>query len=412
MGIGAIPNEICLLVAKDLPIPDLYGLLRTCRGMSHLLTPRLHELGLRDRGELTALQWAAKYGYESLVELAISNGAKVYERTKCKRRFTPLHLAAMSEKHNPNIIETLVKHGAPIDTIDSKLRTPLRLATCYGREQAVEVLLRLGAGTKEDNWHGPKTVAHIAALRNDVGCTRAFVVAGFDLRARGYKGKTILHEALSCTETKLAAARYILGLEGARLIVNAEDDAGSTPLHSLVEGYGSCRFPDTDTLEMVKLLLQCGADVHAKDNYGNMPAHILAESSDIDSMSELIRAGFDINTKGAREETVLHRAAYGRPKMIKYLLEVEGGRPGINAQNLDGKTPLHLAVEDGSKEVVELLLGHGADTEIEDREGNTPSLLAHRRRCDGVGQAFIDAGVDFDFGGMLWILLETKATCD
>lgn len=412
MGIDAIPNELCLLIAEELPIPDLYSLLLACRGLSHLLTPLLHELGLRDRGELTALQWAAKHGHESLVELAILNGAKAYERTDCENRFAPLHLATMSEKPNLNVIETLVKHGAPVDALDSEMRTPLRLATQAGSELAVEMLLGLGARMTENHWLRADTVAHIAASRNDVGCTRAFVVAGVDLQARGFRGRTILHEALYCTSTRLETARYILGLEEARLIVNAKNDSGSTPLHLLVGGYGNYLLSDTDMLGMVKLLLQCGADVHAKDNYGDMPAHILAKSVGIDSMRELIRAGFDINTKGGREETVLHRAAYGRPKMTKYLLEMEGGRIGINAQNLYGKTPLHRAVQAANQEVVELLLGQKADTEIEDREGDTPALLVHRQGNSGVGQAFIDAGVDFDFGDMLRMLLETKTTCD
>ena len=146
MGIGAIPQELCLLIAENLPIIDLYSLLRTCRGLSHLLTPRLQELGLRDRGELTALQWAAKRGHESLVVLALSNGAKVHQRTNCNHRFTPLHLAAMSEKPNGNIIKTLVKHGARIHARDCYQLTPLRVALRYGRDQAVEALLVLGAG--------------------------------------------------------------------------------------------------------------------------------------------------------------------------------------------------------------------------------------------------------------------------
>ena len=403
MRIGALPSELCLLIVDDLPFPDLYNLFRTCRGMSHFLTPRFHELGLRDRGKLTALQWAAKRGHESLVELAIFNGANVYETTNCKYGLTPLHLAAGSKKPNPKVIETLVKHGAPIDARDSKRRTPLLLATCSGSGQVVEVLLRLGASMKEEY-----RIGHIAAVRNDVGSIRAFIAAGFDLQARGKKGRTILHEALSCPSTGLETARYILGLEGVMLIVNAETDAGSTPLHCLLENFGKYRLSDTDKLEkleMVQLLLQRGADVQAKDKYGETPAHIEAESGDTDSMSELIRAGFDINTKGAWEGTVLHRAVR-RPEMMKYFLGLEGGRLGINTQDLSGRTPLHIAVAVDSKEVVELLLRHRADPEIEDQEGVSPSFLAHRWGSEGVAKAFIDAGAEFDFGDMLHELLE------
>ena len=79
--------------------------------------------------------------------------------------------------------------------------------------------------------------------------------------------------------------------------------------------------------------------------------------------------------------------------MVKYLLELEGGRLSINAQNAHGNTPLHLAVEGDLEEVVKLLLENGLDMEIKNIEGKTPLQLAHRRGDKLVMMAFIDTGV-------------------
>ena len=41
-----------------------------------------------------------------------------------------------------------------------------------------------------------------------------------------------------------------------------------------------------------------------------------------------------------------------------------------------GKTPLHIAVIDGRKELVELFLDHGADKEARDKKNFTPLRMA------------------------------------
>ena len=430
MGINAMSKELCLLIAENLPIPDLCNFLRTCRGLSHLLAPRLLELGLRDRGVLTALQWAAKHSYESLVVQAVLNGAQVNETSRCGLKYTALHLAAMSVKPNPNIIEilvkhgaridaqnselytalhlaaksmkpspeimeTLVKHGARIDAKDSRFRTPLHMATMFGRERLVEVLLRLGAGTKEDGQEGLNKLVHLATVQGFGGCTRALIAAGFDFQDRGCYGQTILHEALSrgTSGTRFLTAHYILENEGGRSIVNSKDIWGQLPMHYLVGNFNSLR---GERLEMVKLLLLCGADIRAEDNSGYTPAHIVAGSDNIEIMGELFRAGFDINTKSCTGVTVLHRAASCQVKMVKYLLELEGGRLSINAQNDHGNTPLHLAVQGDLEEVVKLLLENGSDTEVINREGKTPLQLARHRGDKRVVKAFLDAGVNLN----------------
>ncbi|GAB1601555.1 ankyrin repeat domain-containing protein 46-like [Argonauta hians] len=55
---------------------------------------------------------------------------------------------------------------------------------------------------------------------------------------------------------------------------------------------------------------------------------------------------------------------------VKELLELNTYDP--NEQAKSGKTALHLASIRGYSEIMELLLNHGADPNIKDRNGNTP----------------------------------------
>ena len=373
MSIQSIPQELIIMVGKELSIKDLNNFLRTCRRLLNLFTPRLHKLGLQNVGRRSALQWAAAYGHEPLVKLAILKGANVNAITNCELKFTVLHLAAGSESQNPRIISALVGHGAKIDAQDSELRTPLYRATCYGYVRIVEELLRLGAGKKKGNSDGRSALAHIAAKRGHADCLRAFIAAGIDFHAIGKFHRTILHVAIG-RRSGFGMAKNLLGQEGVRMTVNAKDSQGSTPLHLLMGDYS---WTSAKKSEMLRLLLQCGADIHAKDILGETPAHIAARKDDIRSVAELIRAGFNVHTIGAEGDTVLHRAIRSsRRRGIKLLLDLEAGRSIINTCNKKGATPLHLAVEKRDRVKVELLLRYGANTDIKDCEGRTPPQLA------------------------------------
>ena len=374
MGIQSIPQELMLMVGENLSIKDLNSFLRTCRGLLNLFTPRLHKLGVCNVGSRSALQWAAKHGHKSLVKLAISKGANVNETTKCRHNFGVLHLAARSTSQNPKIIRTLVEHGAKIDAKDYELCTPLYLATCYGHGQVVEELLRLGAGTKQGGCHEVTLLAHIAASMGHIDCMRALVAAGVDFYPRGESCRTILHLAFA-TNSGSGMAQYLLRQEGVSMTVNAKDSNGSTPLHLLM---GHSYLMSAEKSELLQSLLQCGADIHAKDKLGDTPGHIATNKEDINSIAELIHAGFNIYTKGAGGDTVLHRAVRGRGRSpgLKFLLELEAARSIINVRNKKGSSPLHLAVQECDRVKVELLLRYGANTNLKDGKGRTPSQLA------------------------------------
>ena len=175
----------------------------------------------------------------------------------------------------------------------------------FGQERVDEVLLRLGADRKKDGREGLNKLVHLATVQGFGGCTHALIAAGFYSQDRGCYGQKILHEALSRGNggKRFLTAHYILGNQGWRSIVNSKDLWGRIPMHYLVGNINSLR---GERLEMVKLLLLCGADIQAEDNSGYAPAHIVAGSDDIKIMGKLIWGGFDINTKSCTGVKVLH----------------------------------------------------------------------------------------------------------
>ena len=71
----------------------------------------------------------------------------------------------------------------------------------------------------------------------------------------------------------------------------------------------------------------------------------------------------------------IHKAAYkGDLKKVKEIIDRHPNQ--INVQDAQGFTPLHLASSKGHIEIVEFLLNHGADIELEIFNGETPLMLA------------------------------------
>ncbi len=82
-------------------------------------------------------------------------------------------------------------------------------------------------------------------------------------------------------------------------------------------------------------------------------------------------AGTDVNAKNQNGYTPLHKAVDDGHKEIVELLITEGA--DVNAKEDGGGTPLHHAVLFvGDKELAELLTAKGADVNAKDNDGDTP----------------------------------------
>lgn len=103
----------------------------------------------------------------------------------------------------------------------------------------------------------------------------------------------------------------------------------------------------------------------------------------------------DASTESGR--TLLHVAAStGRPAMAETLIELGAA---LDAQDGDGKTPLHLAIErdwddSDQTDVARLLIEAGAPLDIEDRHGNHPLARAVTHGEKGLVALLIDNGAN------------------
>ena len=128
--------------------------------------------------------------------------------------------------------------------------------------------------------------------------------------------------------------------------INMRDDGdeGESPLHTAaMNGH-----PD-----IVKLLIESGAEVNSLANFGRTPLHWAAWNGFSDVTKLLIENGAIVNAKVTGMSTV----------------SVASGGPPTSEV---GSTALHYASYEGHEEVCKILIENGADVNIKTNEGWTP----------------------------------------
>ena len=105
----------------------------------------------------------------------------------------------------------------------------------------------------------------------------------------------------------------------------------------------------------------------ARDHEGATPFLVAAQTRQFEVMRVLMEAGADVNAADSFGKTVLAVAAQIWRHPIGWIRGVD-----VNAQARDGRTPLHTAVIHDRPLMVLYLLQAGADVAVVDRRGRKP----------------------------------------
>lgn len=156
---------------------------------------------------------------------------------------------------------------------------------------------------------------------------------------------------------------------------------GGTPLHQAVLN---------NSLEIIQMLVEDGVDVNSKDILDVTPLHVAVQYSHADAVGLLLHAGADVHAKNILGKTPLHLAIEYSDRGDEFfcgnniaIFHMLISHPGIDVeQKVDpisigiahiifqrtrsifedtGKTPLFLALESKSIEIVQKLLELGAN---------------------------------------------------
>lgn len=159
-----------------------------------------------------------------------------------------------------------------------------------------------------------------------------------------------------------------------------------TPLHL------ACR---AGHAEVVRLLLDAGADGDRADRFGEVPLLDACQRGHVGVVRVLLAAGAGTDPPCRRLGTPLHAACCGGHVEAVRLLLAAGADKDTDSGGR-GWTPLYRACLAGRLEAAEVLLAAGADKERSDDYGRTPLYTACERGHVEVVRLLLDAGADKD----------------
>ncbi len=203
-----------------------------------------------------------------------------------------------------------------------------------------------------------------AVGENNLRWVKTLLKQGADANARERTSRTpVVHFAVykACDGSPTTMVKLLLD-RGAR--VDARDMRGNTALMGAVR-WGRIPVP------VARLLLSRGANVNTQDNEGLTALTFAAHNGDLTMARLLLAKGASVKGKAAEEALV----AASRPYDISVAPLLISRGANINASSRQG-TALIAAVNRDYPDWVQWLLEHGADVNGESRAGETPLMAA------------------------------------
>ncbi|XP_054286239.1 protein phosphatase 1 regulatory subunit 16A-like isoform X2 [Macrosteles quadrilineatus] len=215
-----------------------------------------------------------------------------------------------------------------------------------------------------------------AASRNDIAEVERLLEKGVSPDSTNEDGLTALHQC--CIDDNEEMMKLLLQY-GAN--VNAEDSEKWTPLHAAA----TCGH-----LHLVRYLIASGADLLAVNADGNMAYDICEDEAALEHIeSEMAR-------RGVTQQLIDETRALTETQMLADLTQAAAAGADLELHDDHGATPLHIAAANGYLRVVEFLLDQHVSTDVKDNDDWQP---VHAAACWGhleVVELLVHNGADLN----------------
>ena len=305
------------------------------------------------------LHVAAVYGYKSIAEVLLAHKADV--NIKTKSGLTPLHIA--SEKGFKAFAELLLANRADVAARDNSGATPLYSAIGSGNKPTVELLLAAKSDVNAKTQNGMTPLIK-AAQSGQFEIARLLLEKGADVNAKCDSGVNTgwspLHFALPGNRNDLVKLFLDSGAEtNPKVSYSFTLPSGSSGQYQRIAPLSMAVVRGQK--ETVELLLGHKADVNAREDSDNTPLLWAVFQNQPEIAQLLLENGADVNAQNTGHESALSGAVGRRlPEMVKVLLS---HKPTVEVLDNDGMTPLQRAVGYDHTNIVQQLLAAGANVD-------------------------------------------------
>lgn len=322
--------------------------------VTKLLLGRLAKVDTRSKDKTTPLHISIQAGMKYVTAVLVNNGAD--PNLQDSKGMTPLHYAVHKDtltnnkcpaKHTRDIVDFLLRKQADISISNNDGETPLHLALNSSVDQ--NIIKLLAVQMKKNNTPLKENRFGLSAIHicRSVSSLQLLISAGASIDQLTADGRTCLH----ICSNDFDCVQFLVSKGADKTI---KDKQGRIPLHSAVTQSRPC-------LDTIKLLAGEYTLVNAVDKNGMTPLHLLCLNKyTVITMSD--------NKKTIKEQTI----GSNNDPILEYL--VNNGAD-VDAQNIIGQTPLHLALKHKLYDKATYLLINGANLDIDDHRHVTPRKL-------------------------------------
>ncbi len=303
----------------------------------------------------TALHWAAHWGATGLVDRLLSEGAAVDAANELG--ITPIAIACRNGSEA--MVETLLRADANAFAVEPSGETVLMSCSRTGLVGAVEKLLAAGAEPNSLETISGQSALMWAAAEGHTGVVDLLIGAGADVNASSSGRFTPLMFSARSGAFEIAKLLLDAGAD-----VNATTDEGLSPLLVATASLDAITGSDyrlvvdeSEHQDLGILLIDHGADVNQSDQYGMTALHYAVEMDKPRLLKKLLEKGADPNAQ-LTEGLPFRRGDY------------------VGRGEYDGASPFWLATRLGNVEMMRELLSAGADPELRQAWGVTPTMVA------------------------------------
>jgi ankyrin repeat protein len=324
---------------------------------------------------------------------------------------TALHYAINGG--NIDIIKLIISKTSNINVQNTDGETPLMFAKRFGNEAEIATLLEQIADTRlvtdlvpysvkatlnahkskpyelnkkfmqalEDcvNSHSDKNLLQQAMRPTIQQFVQEFEKLGVDINSGGPRGESAFIEAIK--KGQYEVVKELIDF-GADVNMAVDYNKNSVLQVAAIKGYSN----------IASLLIDKGANVHAKNMYGTPIINVVASKGCAAGFEVLHKNGADIESLDSTGANVYKMAAEnGKTDILEYLI-TQGFN--INHKFNDDNTALHYAASNGHTATVEYLLNKGADINAKATWKGTALSMAASYRHINTALLLVKRGAD------------------
>ncbi|KAL8841090.1 MAG: hypothetical protein Q9176_003431 [Flavoplaca citrina] len=311
-----------------------------------------------------SLYEASSNGYFLIVKSLLDRGANIDHRSQCFAS-TPLHGAVIG--NHCEVATELIGRRANVAVCDELGYGSIHMAALHGHMEIADCLISHGVDVDMEIDIGPEAgyrALDLAMIESHLDMVNLLLDQNAKVDAIiGPLGWRAIHRAALKGYVDIIQRLVQSGAD-----VNTQDKNKRTPLLYAVDG---------GHYAAAELLLQHGADPNAQDDWENTPLHTASEILDNEDdqrhrgmIQLLCDYGADPNIQNNVGETAVFSAVRSRGIDTTRSLVLQKSCD-LNMKNDRDETPLYLAIEYGSEEVIVELLRRGANLTAIDNRGMT-----------------------------------------